>query len=159
MSRAFLICPEPVRSITAANPPGSPGQLTALEEIWRRHGLLEDGGKLATAVMSLVAARDRASEQARVRDEQLMEARGTNSGLEGELNRVRAEGERLAIKNEERKQQLVELEAARNAFKAEAERLGGEVERLEAVLEMITSSRTWKLKESLSSLLGRSQRQ
>ena len=142
--------------ITAANPPGSPGQLTALEEIWRRHGLLEDGGKLATAVMSLVAARDRASEQARVRDEQLMEARGTNSGLEGELNRVRAEGERLAIKNEERKQQLVELEAARNAFKAEAERLAGEVERLEAVLETITNSRTWRLREFIRSLVGHS---
>jgi len=142
--------------ITAANPPGSPGQLAALERIWRRHGLMEDGGKLASAVMSLVAARDRASERARIRDEQLMEARGTSGGREAELNRVRAEGERLAIKNEERKQQLIEFEAARNAFKAEAERLGGEVERLEAVLEMITNSRTWRLKEFLSSLLGRS---
>jgi len=145
--------------ITAANPPGSPGQLGALEEIWRRHGLLEDGSKLASAVMSLVAARDRASEQARIRDEQLMEARGTKNGLEAELIRARTEGERLAIKNEELKQQTVGLEAARNGFKAETERLGGEVERLEAVLEMITSSRTWKLKEFLSSLLGRSQRQ
>ena len=57
---------------------------------------------------------------------------------------------------EERRQQLIEFEAARNAFKTEAERLGGEVERLEAVLEMITNSRTWRLKEFLSSLLGRS---
>ena len=110
--------------ITAANPPGSPGQLAALERIWKRHGLLEDGDKLASAVMSLVAARDRASEQARVRDEQLMEARGTNSGLEAELIRVRTEGERLAIKNEELKQQIVELGAARDGFEAEAGRLG-----------------------------------
>jgi LmbE family N-acetylglucosaminyl deacetylase len=138
--------------ITAANPPGSPGQLAALEQIWRRHGLLEDGGKLASAVMSLVAARDRASEQARIHDEQLMEARGGKGGLEAELNRVRAEGERLAIKNEALKQRLGELEAARNGFKAEAERL-------EAVLEMITTSRTWRLKEFINSLLGRTQRQ
>jgi hypothetical protein len=142
--------------ITAANPPGSPGQLAALVRIWKRHGLLEDGDNFASAVMSLVAARDRASEQARIRDEQLMEARGTNSGLEAELTRVRTEGERLAIKNEELKQQIVELGAARDGFKAEAGRLGGEVERLEAVLEMITNSRTWRLKEFLSSLLGRS---
>jgi len=147
--------------ITAANPPGSPGQLAALEGIWKRHGLLKDGGKLASAVMSLVGARDQASEQARIRDEQLMEARGTNSGLEAELKRVRAEGERLAIKNEELKQQLVELEAARNAFKVEAERLGGEVERfggeverLEAVLEMITNSRTWRLREFIRGIVG-----
>jgi LmbE family N-acetylglucosaminyl deacetylase len=142
--------------ITAANPPGSPGQLAALEGMWRRHGLLEDGSALASAVMSLVAARDRASEQARICDERLMEARGTNNGLESELARVRAEGERLAIKNEEFKQHIVGLEAARTGFKAEAERLGGEVERLEAVLEMITNSRTWKFKEFLSRLLGRS---
>jgi LmbE family N-acetylglucosaminyl deacetylase len=138
--------------ITGANPPGSPGQLAALEEIWRRHGLLEDSGKLASAVMSLVAARDRAAEQARIRDEQLMESRGSKGGLEAELNRVRAEGERLAIKNEALKQRLGELEAARDGFKAEAERL-------EAVLEMITTSRTWKLKEFINSLLGRTQRQ
>jgi LmbE family N-acetylglucosaminyl deacetylase len=142
--------------ITAANPPGSPGQLAALERIWTRHGLLKDGGKIASAVMSLVAARDRASEQARIRDEQLMEARGTKNGLEAELNRVRTEGERLAIKNEDLKQQIVELGVARDAFEAEAGKLGGEVERLEAVLEMITNSRTWRLKEFLSRLLGRS---
>jgi LmbE family N-acetylglucosaminyl deacetylase/glycosyltransferase involved in cell wall biosynthesis len=138
--------------ITGANPPGSPGQLAALEEIWRRHGLLEDSGKLASAVMSLVAARDRAAEQARIRDEQLMEARGAKGGFEAELNRVRAEGERLAIKNEELKQRFGELEAARDGFKAEAERL-------EAFLEMVTTSRTWRLREFVNSLLGRTQRQ
>jgi LmbE family N-acetylglucosaminyl deacetylase len=138
--------------ITGANPPGSPGQLAALEGMWKRHGLLDDPGKLAAAVMSLVAARDRASEEARIRDEELVEARGGRGGLEAELNRARAEGERLAIKNEELKQRFGELEAAREGFKAEAERL-------DAVVEMITNSRTWRLKESLRSLLGRSQRQ
>jgi LmbE family N-acetylglucosaminyl deacetylase len=133
--------------ITGANPPGSPGQLAALEEIWRRHGLMEDGGRLASAVMSLVAARDRASEQARVRDEQLMEARGGKSGLEAELNRVRAEGERLAIKNEELKQQLVEVETARNESRDEAQRLT-------ELLDLITNSRTWRLREFIRSLVG-----
>jgi hypothetical protein len=138
--------------ITGANPPGSPGQLAALEGMWRRHGLLEDGGRLAEAVMSLVAARDSASEEARIRDEQLMEVIGSKNGLEAELTRVRAEGERLAIKLEELKQRVFELETTRD-------HLNEEVERLEAVLEMITSSRTWRLKEFISRLLGRSQSQ
>ena len=133
--------------ITAANPPGSPGQLAALEGIWQRHGFLKDGAKLASAVMSLVAARDRAAEQARVRDEQLMEARGTNSGLEAELNRVRGEGDPLAAKNEELKQKILEVEAARNGLRAEAERLSG-------LLEMITNSRTWRLREFIRNLVG-----
>ena len=102
--------------------------------------------------MSLVAARDSASEEARIRDEQLVEALGTKNGIEAELTRVRAEGERLAVKNEELKQRFGELETARDGFKAEAERL-------DAVLEMITSSRTWRLKEFLSRLVGRSPRQ
>jgi len=133
--------------VTASNPPGSPGQLAALEAIWKRHGLLEDGTKLASAVMSLVAARDRASEQARVRDEQLMEARGTNSGLEAELNRVRNEGERLAIRSEDLKQQLVEVEAARQEGEAE-------VGRHRELLETITTSRTWRLREFIRSFVG-----
>jgi LmbE family N-acetylglucosaminyl deacetylase len=137
--------------ITGKNPPGSPGQLEALEGMWRRHGLLDDGGKLAEAVMSLVAARDSASEEARIRDEQLMEVLGTRNGLEGELTRVRAEGERLAIKIEELKQQVFELEAARNGFKAEAERI-------DAVVETMTNSRTWRLRGFFLSLLGRSNR-
>jgi hypothetical protein len=108
---------------------------------------LKDGAKLAAAVMSLVAARDRASEQARIRDEQLMEARGTNSGREAELNRVRAEGERLAIKTEGLKQQLVEVETARDEMRAEKERIAG-------LLEMITNSRTWRLREFIRGLVG-----
>jgi LmbE family N-acetylglucosaminyl deacetylase len=138
--------------ITGVNPPGSPGQRAALEGMWRRHGLLDDSGKLSEAVMSLVAARDRASEQARIRDEELVEARGLKSGLEGELHRVRTEGERLAIKNEELKNRFRELEAARDGFKAEAERLSD-------VVEMITSSRTWRLRAFLRALLGRSPNQ
>ena len=126
--------------ITAANPPGSPGQLAALERIWRRNGILEDGAKLAAAVMSLVADRDRASEQARIRDEQLMEARGTNSGHEAELCRVHAESERLANQNEELRQQRDELMA--------------ENERITGLLEMITNSRTWRLRNLIRSLVG-----
>jgi hypothetical protein len=138
--------------ITGANPPGSPGQLAALEGMWNRHGLLDDRGNLAAAVMSLVAARDRAAEEARIRDEELLAARGEPGGLEAELHRVRAEGERLAASNEELKRQFAELETAKDGFRSEAERLS-------AVLEMITNSRTWRLKEFLSSLLGRSRRQ
>jgi len=135
--------------ITGVNPPGSPVQLAALEEMWKRHGLLGDSRRLSEAVMSLVAARDRASEEARARDEELVEARGLKSGLEGELSRVRAEGERLALKNEELKNRCRELEAAKDGFKAEAERLSD-------VVEMITSSRTWRLREFLRALLGHS---
>jgi LmbE family N-acetylglucosaminyl deacetylase len=138
--------------ITGANPPGSPGQLAALEGIWKRHGLLDQGSQLAAAVMSLVAARDQAAEEARVRGEELLAARGEQGGLEAEIHRVRAEGERLAIENQELNQRFAELETERDGFRSEAERLG-------AVLEMITNSRTWRLKEFLSSLLGRSRQQ
>jgi hypothetical protein len=138
--------------ITGANPPGSPGQLAALEGMWKRHGLLNDSGKLTAAVMSLVAARDQAAEEARIRDEELLAARGEQGGLEAEMQRVRSEVERLAASNEELKGQFVELETARDGFRSEAERLS-------AVLEMITNSRTWRLKEFLSSLLGRSRQQ
>ena len=136
--------------ITGANPPGSPGQLEALETIWDRHGLLENRTKLAAAVMSLVEARDRASERARVRDEQLVEARGANNGLTAEIRRVRSEVEPLVVESRELKDRCAELEAARDTFKSE-------VEHLNAVLEMITNSRTWRLKEFVSRLLGRSQ--
>ena len=129
--------------ITAATPPGSPGQLAALEGIWRRHGILEDGAKLAAAVMSLVAARDRASEQARICDEQLMEARGTNIGCEAELNRLRTQ----ASMNDQLRQQLTEVEASRDELRAEMERIAG-------LLEMITNSRTWRLREFIRSLVG-----
>ncbi len=133
--------------ITGANPPGSPGQLAALQKIWRRHGLLADGDRLAAAVMSLVAARDRASEHARIRDEELVEARGARDGVEAELRRVRREGERLATKIEDLKDRLSERDG-----------LAAEVTRLNAVLEMVYASRTWRLKEFLNSLLGRSQK-
>jgi LmbE family N-acetylglucosaminyl deacetylase len=141
---------EGAEGITGANPPGSSGQLEALETIWRRHGLLDDSKKLAAAVMSLVVARDCASEQARVRDEQLVEARGANSGLTAEIRRVRSHAESLVVDNRELKNRCAELEAARDSFRSE-------VERLNAVLEMITNSRTWRLKEFVSRFLGRSQ--
>jgi chromosome segregation ATPase len=135
--------------ITGANPPGSPSQLAALEGIWKRHGLLEDGAKLATAVMSLVAARDQASEQARIRDEQLIELRGTKNGLAAELQRVHAEGERLAVQNEALKQQAAELERAKDDLSAE-------VARINQILGTITNSRTWRLRGFLRGLVGRS---
>jgi chromosome segregation ATPase len=101
--------------------------------------------------MSLVAARDHASEHARIRDEELVEARGSRDGVEAELRRVRREGERLATKIEDLKERLAELEAGRGGLEAE-------VTRLNAVLEMIYASRTWRLKELVNSLLGRSQK-
>ena len=81
--------------------------------MWQRHGLVDEPGALATGVMSLIAARDQAAEAARIRDEELLEARGEKGGLEAEYKRVRAEGERLAVKNEELKQRLGEAEASR----------------------------------------------
>jgi len=131
--------------ITGANPPGSPGQLAALESLWRRHGFLDDAGKVASAVMSLVAARDRASELARIRDEELLDSRGVRDGLESELRRIEAEGERMARANRELEGRVAALEAVQS-----------EVERLGAILEQIYSSRTWKLHELLESLRGRS---
>ena len=131
--------------ITGANPPGSPGQLAALESLWRRHGFLDDAGKVASAVMSLVAARDRASELARIRDEELLDSRGVRDGLESELRRIEAEGERMARDNRELEGRVAALEAVQS-----------EVERLGAILEQIYSSRTWKLHELLESLRGRS---
>jgi hypothetical protein len=142
-------------AITGSNPPGSPGQLAALEKIWRRHGLLEDGRQLATAVMSLVAARDQAFERARVSDEELLEARGTVDGLEAELLRVRSEGVRLARKVEELKEQLVALEAERDGLETARGEFEVEVARLNGLLETIYSSRTWKLHEFIESLRGR----
>jgi LmbE family N-acetylglucosaminyl deacetylase/GT2 family glycosyltransferase len=145
--------------ITEANPPGSPRQIQALEGIWKRHGLLDDMDKLSEAVMSLVRARDLAAENARIRDEQLTEVMGSKNGLEAELSRTRAEGERLAIKLEGLKQQVFELESVRNDLMGERDRAAGEVDRLKTVLEMITSSRTWRLKEFLDRLVGRSRKE
>jgi chromosome segregation ATPase len=119
--------------------------------------------------MSLVAARDRASELARIRDEELLDSRGVGDGLASELRRVEAEGERLKAEgerlkgegermkgegermagaNRELEERLVALEAQREEFQTEVERLG-------ALLEQIYSSRTWKLHELLDSLRGR----
>jgi len=156
-------------AVTGSNPPGSPGQLEALENIWRRHGLLENGRRLAAAVMSLVASRDLASERARVSDEGLIEARGTIDGLEAELLRVRSEGVRLARKVEELKEHASGLEAARAGLEAERDGLESErdglrtalgeheveVARLNGLLETIYSSRTWKLHELIERLRGR----
>jgi hypothetical protein len=132
--------------ITGANPPGSPGQLAALESLWGRHGYLDDGRNVASAVMSLVAARDRASELARIRDEELLDSRGVRDGLEAELRRIGPEGERMARELGER---VAALETERGGLQAEVERLG-------AILKQIYSSRTWKLHEFLDSIRGRS---
>jgi len=132
--------------ITGANPPGSPGQLAALGALWKRHQFLDDGDRVASAVMSLVAARDRASELARIRDEELLESRGSCDGLESELRRIEAERERSARDFERR---IAALDADRVELASEVERLG-------AILEQIYGSRTWKLHELLDRLRGRS---
>jgi hypothetical protein len=124
--------------------------------MWKRHGLLDDTNKLSEAVMSLVRARDLAAENARIRDEQLTEVMGFKNGLEAELARTRAEGERLAIKLEELKQKVSEIESDRNHLIGERDRISAEAEGLKAVLELITNSRTWRLKKSFDRLFGRS---
>jgi LmbE family N-acetylglucosaminyl deacetylase len=117
--------------ITSANQPGSDGQLAALQKIWRRHGLLSDSRRLASAVMALVAGRDRANEQARLRDETLVEVQGTKDGLEAELSRLRADAEGSNTTNQE---------------------LVAEIERLNGILRQIYSSRTWKLHQLVERL-------
>ena len=144
-------------AVTGSNPPGSPGQLAALENIWRRHGLLEDGQRVAAAVMSLISARDQATERARVSDEDLVEARGAAVGLEAEVRRVRSEGERLAMKVEELKEHSIGLEAARAELEATRAALEAEVGRLNGLLETIYASRTWKLHSFIESLRRRPQ--
>jgi len=130
--------------VTSANPPGSAGQLAALEALWKRHGLLDDGGALAAAVMALVAARDRASELARVRDEELLECRGVREGLESELRRLEAEA-----------QARRELEVRVAELEAQKADLRKEIERLDDLLEQIYGSRTWKVHELLESFRRR----
>jgi len=134
--------------ITGTNPPGSPGQLAALESLWRRHAYLDDGGIVASAVMSLVAARDRASELARIRDEELLDSRGVRDGLESELRRITADGERMVQHNREIEERIAVQETEKEDLRKEVERLG-------AILEQIYSSRTWKVHELFESFRGR----
>lgn len=122
------------QGITGVHPPGSEGQLAALKAIWRRHGLLEDGDRLASAVMALVAARDRAAERARVCDEELIEGHGIRDGLEGELERI-----------------LSETAGSRERIQG----LQGEVDRLNGILEQIYQSKTWKLHDRVERLRNR----
>ena len=107
-------------AITAANPPGSSGQLAALAAVWRRNGLFEDEVALARAVMSLVAERDRQAETARGLDERLVEVTGERDGLRARVVRMGGEG-------------------------TDCEALQAEVDRLNGILDQIYSSRTWKL--------------
>ncbi len=116
-------------AITAANPPGSPGQLVALAAVWRRHGLLEDEAALGRAVMSLVAERDRQAEAARNLDERLIEVIGERDGLRAQAYRMRGEGMGF-------------------------EDLQAEVERLNGILDQIYASRTWKLHQLLERRRG-----
>ncbi len=78
-------------SVTAGNPPGSPGQLAALAAVWERHGLVDDRLALAAGVMALVAERDRQAELVRTLDERLIEITGERDGLQAELSRLQTE--------------------------------------------------------------------
>lgn len=100
-------------SITAGNPPGSPGQLTALAAVWRRHGLLDDPRALAAGVMALVAERDRQAELVRSLDERLLETTGERDGLRAEVSRLSTQRQAL----------LEEAEALRSAKEAAARQL------------------------------------
>lgn len=137
--------------ITSEYPPGSPGQLAALQNIWRRHGLLADDGRLAAAVMSLVSDRDWASERARLLDEELLEVRGSRDGVEAELRRLQYESEKVAAGNVQLIEKVSNLEESRCVLETE-------VNRLNSLLQLIYASRTWRIKELLNSLLGRGHR-
>jgi hypothetical protein len=123
--------------ITGANPPGSKGQLAALAACWRRHGLLRRSNQLAAAVMALMAERDRASEQTRHLDEQLLASRGEAEGLRTEIRRLehlqRAETKLQQLRKTLEEQGRTEV------------RLREEIKRLNNLLETIYASRTWKL--------------
>jgi LmbE family N-acetylglucosaminyl deacetylase len=159
--------------ITVANPPGSAGQLAALEALWRRHGLLEDPTRLAAGVMSLVAERDRAAEAGRSADEQLVEERGRGDGLQAELHRVRvrvqgleeeadrlqAQAEAAATELAAGEQRHAEVEARLAAETEEAARRQAEMEaelvRLNGVLAEVHASLTWRVHVAVDRFLRR----
>jgi len=93
-------------AITAANPPGSPGQVAAMVEIWRRHGLMDDPARLVRGVLELVAERDRQAELVRRLDERLIEARGESGGLRAEVHRLGTEVHRLGAEVDRLEQEL-----------------------------------------------------
>lgn len=135
-------------SITGATPPGSPAQLEALAGMWRRHGALDQPERLAGAVMTLVAERDHAGEQARQCEEAILELRGVLDGMQAGLNRVRRESENLG-------QRLAESEQAVATLAEAAEQCGplmAEVARLTSLLDQIYASKTWKLHELVERL-------
>jgi len=167
-------------AITSANPPGSVGQLEALAELWQRRGLADHPGDLAAGVMGLVAERDRQAEQVRLLDEQLVEARGANQGLEANVRALRDEVGRLTGEIEEisrqaeesrvaaeaaldearasaetAEQQAAAADSQREAAAEEARAMRAEIERLNALLDTIYGSRTWKVHQALERLRGR----
>jgi uncharacterized coiled-coil DUF342 family protein len=109
--------------------------------------------------MALVAERDRWSEEARRLDEQLLEARGTADGLQGELQRTRAARQTLETEVDGLADRLAAAERERTDTTerqlAETGALRAEVQRLEAVLQAVFRSKTWKLHELLERLRGR----
>jgi LmbE family N-acetylglucosaminyl deacetylase len=166
--------------ITSANPPGSGGQLAALEGIWRRHGLVDEPRRLAAGVMALVAERDRAAEAGRQADEWLLEERGARDGLEAEL--VRVQSRKRSLEEELRRiggtladaqarlvgveQRNAELELAhteQSRLFAEQERVAAEqraaleadLEEVQRVLADVRASLTWRLYNSVERLLRR----
>jgi len=144
-------------SITATQAPGSEGQLAALQEIWRRHGLLEDPQQAAEAVLSLVTERDSMAELARQLDEQLLEARGALDGARTELTRLRHAGEELARAEQQvasAREHAARLETELEGRDAVERALRAEIERLQSLLETIFASRTWRLHQLLERLRG-----
>jgi LmbE family N-acetylglucosaminyl deacetylase/glycosyltransferase involved in cell wall biosynthesis len=164
------------RSISAANPPGSPGQVAAHRAVWERHGVLEAPERAVRAVLALVAERDQQAERARRLDEELTELRGSFDGVAGELgqmrteleaerrgheatgtelDRVRAEEGRLHATAGELVAEVERLHDEERARHEELAALRHEVERLQLLVETMQGTRAWRLHRWLERLRGR----
>ncbi len=155
-------------AITGANPPGSAGQLAALAKIWERHGLLGNTDRLAAAVMALNGERDRNSEELRLLDEQLIEARGIGDGLQAKAHRQSVALQRQEDELQQYHDQIADLRAEGAELRTRIDELGeegaagarerdalyGEISRLSGLLETIYGSRTWKLHTLLERFRG-----
>ncbi len=145
-------------SISAANPPGSTGQVAAHRAVWERHSVLDAPERVIRGVLALIAERDHQAERARRLDEELTEVRGAFDGVSGELgrvqqelaserrehedlsaelDRVRAEEARLSRTASELVAEVERLHAEEHARHAELHELNQEVERLRGVVEQL----------------------
>jgi len=138
--------------ITGAYPPGSPGQLAALQTIWRRSSILTEPDLLARAVMDLVQHRDQEAERARALDEQLLEQQAACDGLRAQEYRLNAEINQLRASEQELGNEVERLRELGGKHQSEQEKLYTEIKRLTEILETIYASRTWQLHQLMERL-------